>query len=272
MLESVLTIPFWFEFAAVLAGSISGALSATRARYDLFGTMCISIVVGLVGGVIRDILLQDYGIYAFQKPSLILICVICALLAFYFGSIIAKLNNFFDPILDFIDALAVALWAIISVGKGLSAGFDLIPAVILGTITAVGGGITRDVLMNRTIVTFQAGSLYGSAALVGSIVFAYMKQHHILDMWSAFICVSIVLVLRYISVLFDLHSSPARDYSDTLTKLISKPARAIVRKTKPTQEIFSGTLRAKPVTRIDDTSEIAAPFEIVITKDGAQDN
>ena len=90
MLEVVLTIPFWLELAASLTGGLSGAMSAVRARYDLFGVACIAIVTGLAGGIIRDILLQQYGIYAFQKPSLILACVIAGVVVFYF-----KLGNQF---------------------------------------------------------------------------------------------------------------------------------------------------------------------------------
>ena len=66
MLEVALAIPYWLELAATISGAIFGALSAVRAKYDIFGVCCIAIVVGLAGGITRDILLQDYGIYAFQ--------------------------------------------------------------------------------------------------------------------------------------------------------------------------------------------------------------
>lgn len=70
MLETVLTIPFWVELAATVAGAIAGSMSASRAQYDLFGTMVIATIMGLFGGVMRDILLQNYGIYAFKTPRL----------------------------------------------------------------------------------------------------------------------------------------------------------------------------------------------------------
>ena len=66
MLETVLPIPFWLEMAAALTGGLSGAMSAVRARYDMFGVACIAIITGLAGGIMRDLLLQDYGIYALQ--------------------------------------------------------------------------------------------------------------------------------------------------------------------------------------------------------------
>ena len=83
---------------------------------------------------------------------------------FYFG----KLATYLDPIVDLLDNISVALWAIIGASKSLSAGLTVIPSVVLGTITSIGGGISRDVLMNRPPVAFQTGPIYGSAALIAA--------------------------------------------------------------------------------------------------------
>ena len=206
MLETALAIPYWLELAATIAGAVFGALSAVRARYDIFGVCCIAIVVGLAGGIMRDVLLQDYGIYAFQKPNLIIACVITGVAVFYFG----KLITYFDPFVDFLDNLSVALWAVIGTGKALSAGLDIVPAVILGTITANGGGIVRDICMNREPEAFQAGTVYVSAALIGALAFALMKQNHLFDQYAAITCVVLVLGIRYAALKFGWRTRPAR--------------------------------------------------------------
>lgn len=229
MLELVLAVPFWLEMAAALTGGLSGAMSAVRARYDIFGTVCIACTAGLAGGVMRDLLLQNYGIYAFQKPTLILACAVAGIVVFYFG----RLATYLDPIVDLLDNLSVALWAVISVGKGLSAGLDIIPSIILGTITAVGGGILRDVFMNREPEAFQAGALYGSAALIGSTAFALMYQNHVLENWAAPACVVIVLGLRYASLFFGWRTKPPRDYSDVVTEAVARPVRSVARRVRP---------------------------------------
>ena len=141
MLETALAVPLWFELLATVVYAISGSMSAVRARYDIFGTVTLAVTVGLLGGIIRDILLQDFGIYAFQNPTLILACALTGVVVFFFG----KITKYFNWLFDFIDALGMALWTIISVSKGLSAGLEIIPAVIMGTITAIGGGIARGV-------------------------------------------------------------------------------------------------------------------------------
>lgn len=224
MLETALAIPYWLELAATIAGAVFGALSAVRARYDIFGVCCIAIVVGLAGGIMRDVLLQDYGIYAFQKPNLIIACVITGVAVFYFG----KLITYFDPFVDFLDNLSVALWAVIGTGKALSAGLDIVPAVILGTITANGGGIVRDICMNREPEAFQAGTVYVSAALIGALAFALMKQNHLFDQYAAITCVVLVLGIRYAALRFGWRTRPARDYSDAVTQAVAKPVKHVV--------------------------------------------
>lgn len=229
MLEVVLAIPFWLELAASLTGGLSGAMSAVRARYDIFGVVCIAVITGLAGGIMRDLLLQNYGIYAFQKPTLIIACAIAGVVVFYFG----KLATYLDPVVDLLDNLSVALWAIISVGKATSAGLDVIPAIILGTITAVGGGILRDICMNREPEAFQAGALYGSAAFIGATVYALMHQNNVLDHYAEFICVAIVLGLRYASLFFGWRTKEPRDYSDVVTNAVSRPVKSVARRVRP---------------------------------------
>ena len=152
-LETAFDLPFWFEFAATVTGGLSGGMSAVRARYDIFGTVAIACITGMGGGIIRDILLQNYGLYAFQSPWFLLSCALAGVAVFYFG----KLATYLDPIVDLLDNISVALWAIIGASKSLSAGLTVIPSVVLGTITSIGGGISRDVLMNRPPVAFQTG-------------------------------------------------------------------------------------------------------------------
>lgn len=228
MLESVLPIPFWLELAGALSGGLAGGIAAARARYDVFGTAVIAIVTGLGGGIMRDILLQDYGIYAFQHPALILACAAAGVAVFYFH----KLADAFDWLMDFLDNLSVGLWAVVSVGKGLSAGVGIIPSIILGTITAVGGGVLRDVLMAKPPTTFQAGTLYGMASLFGSTAYALMKQNDVLGDYAAITCVLLVLALRYASLFFGWSTKPAQDYSDKVIEPVKKAAHVAARPVK----------------------------------------
>lgn len=226
MLETAFTLPFWFEFAATVTGGLSGGMSAVRARYDIFGTVAIACITGMGGGIIRDVLLQDYGLYAFQSPWFLLSCAMAGVVVFYFG----KLATYLDPIVDLLDNISVALWAIIGASKSLSAGLGIIPSMVLGTITAIGGGISRDVLMNRSPVAFQTGPIYGSAALIGCIIYCPLKANGILPDSARFLCAVLIMGLRYLSLILGWRTKPPRDYSDRVMESVVRPARFIARK------------------------------------------
>ena len=198
-LETAFDLPFWFEFAATVTGGLSGGMSAVRARYDIFGTVAIACITGMGGGIIRDILLQNYGLYAFQSPWFLLSCALAGVAVFYFG-------------------------------KRLSAGLTVIPSVVLGTITSIGGGISRDVLMNRPPVAFQTGPIYGSAALIGCMVYCPLKANGILPDTAGILCAGLIMVLRYLSLIMGWRTKPPRDYSDTVVESVARPMRFIARK------------------------------------------
>ena len=67
---------------------------------------------------------------------------------------------------------------------------------MLGTITSIGGGISRDVLMNRPPVAFQTGPIYGSAALIGCMGYCPLKANGILPDAAGILCAGLIMVLR----------------------------------------------------------------------------
>ena len=218
MLEGVLSVPFWVELLATLTGALSGSMHAVKHEYDFFGVACLACVTGLAGGIIRDLLLQDYGIYAFQRWELILLCIGVAIPVFFFCRLLEK----FDLPMDILDTVSFALFAIIGASKAWATGMAVLPSTILGTITAVGGGMMRDLLIIREPKIFQSGTLYAAAAFVGALVFALMKYFAVLPDAAAWIGLAIILVLRFVSVFFHIETKPARDYSDKVEALVQR--------------------------------------------------
>lgn len=223
MLDTGLNIPFWFEMVATITSATTGALSATREKYDLLGTITMAIIIGLAGGILRDVLLQDYGIYAFQRPELIIACAVCAVVVFYFG----RLVRFADPLIEIMDIIQCSLWAVIGAGKAVAAGLGIVPAVLLGLLTAVGGGIIRDVIMNRRVAAFVPGSLYASPAAISAIAYAIMRTYGILDNWSALICVLLGIGIRIAALEFGWQTKSSRDLTVPMADALAKPVRAL---------------------------------------------
>ncbi len=218
MLEGVITVPFWVELIASLTGAISGSMHAVKHEYDIFGVISLACVGGLAGGVIRDMLLQDYGIYAFQRWELIIVCIVCAIFVFFFCRLFERL----DLPMDILDTISMALFAILGVSKSFAAGYAVLPCAIIGTITAAGGGVMRDILIVREPKIFKSGTLYASAAFIGAFVFALMKEFSLLPNAAPGLCMALILVLRFASMFFHIETRPARDYSDKLEAWIAR--------------------------------------------------
>lgn len=229
MLDTALSIPFWLELAATLIGGFSGAMAGVRARYDILGICVIAVITGLSGGIIRDILLQNYGIYALQNPSLIIGCCIVSLVVFFFGRLADSLSTYLDFAFDLLDNFALALWGIIGTAKALSAGLLPVPAIILGTITAAGGGVVRDICMNYEPDAFKAGNFYVTAAVLGCSVFCLMKTSVVLSEYAGTVSVALILAVRYAAIIFDLRTTPPIDLTDALARVGARTARTISR-------------------------------------------
>ena len=145
--------------------AISGAVSGVKHRIDLFGVLVLSFVAATAGGIVRDVLIGAIPPAAIRDWRYITLSLVAGLVTFFWYSLIAKMKS---PVQIF-DALGLGLFAIAGAGKAIA--FHLGPgaAVLMGVLTAIGGGMVRDVLVSEVPVVFTA-ELYAVAALAGAAV------------------------------------------------------------------------------------------------------
>lgn len=79
-----LQVPFGADFFSVAVGVLTGAIFACDRKLDIVGTIVLGLVTAYGGGIIRDLLLQDHGVYFMEYPEVILICICLAVFVFYF--------------------------------------------------------------------------------------------------------------------------------------------------------------------------------------------
>jgi uncharacterized membrane protein YeiH len=159
------------DLAAVLASGLSGALLASRKRFDVGGLAFLTLVAGLGGGLIRDVLLQQGLPVALASPAYLYVVVAAAVLGFFFEHLMPRVL----PAILVVDAAGLGLYAIIGCVRALDAGLSPLPTVVVGVLTAVGGGILRDLLAGDTPVIFQR-EIYATAALLGSTLFVALSR------------------------------------------------------------------------------------------------
>lgn len=174
---------------------MSGAEAAKERELDIFGTIIIAFLTACGGGVVRDICLgisPPVGISHWPYLALILIAT------FTIAVFHKKLEMMKYPVLLF-DAVGLSIFAVAGSQKALFLGQNYEVAILLGVLSAIGGGIIRETLLGRIPVVLRK-EVYGSAALLGSIIvviFHFFNLNMTLGVWfGAVVC----FIVRYYSL------------------------------------------------------------------------
>jgi uncharacterized membrane protein YeiH len=176
--------------------AISGAVAARQRRLDLFGIVSVALMVACGGGIVRDACIgavPPAGLSNWRYLAVSLLASAVAIFAY------APLRRLRQPVL-FFDAIGLGLFAVAGAQKVLSLGHGAEPAILLGIVSAVGGGVMRDVVLSRLPAILDR-EIYASAALAGTgtqVLFFYAHWTQWWTPWFAtFICVAIRLASLY---------------------------------------------------------------------------
>lgn len=186
------------DLTGTFAFGLNGALTAVRAaRLDIVGVITLGMITALGGGIIRDTLLNALPPATFVDWRYLVVAAAGGLLAF---ALSRRLDRLATPIMV-LDAVGLGFFAVSGATKALGLGFGLGQAVILGAITAVGGGTIRDVLI-REIPSVLHSGLYAIPALIGAALTVGAAQIGLdglaATLGAAAVCVAIrVLGVRY---------------------------------------------------------------------------
>ncbi|MEE1738820.1 TRIC cation channel family protein [Streptomyces sp. BE147] len=165
--ETVDTVTRYLDLAGVFACGILGGVVARTRGLDLFGYLMVGVVSGLGGGIIRDTLLQHGTPVALTDPVYLPTAFAGAFLAF----LVSIGEEQWKRVFTALDAAVLGFWAVTGAHQSLAVGLGWLPAVLLGTVTAVGGGAVRDLLLSRVPAVFGGNGLYASVAMVVAAVF-----------------------------------------------------------------------------------------------------
>lgn len=202
-MESLFVIPLWADLIAVGLGGVQGALFASgfrgQRRLDLLGVAIIGIVMGMGGGLIRDLLLNVTPVTL--QSNWYLVTATCAALV---GMLLAGLFQRLNGVIVGLDAVVIGLFGTFGTSKALSLGLPFVPAVFVGVCSAVGGGILRDVIMGLPVAIMHVGSLYAVAAAAGCIVVAGAHAFGAPLFAAAIAGLIVTTVIRLLAVMFDI--------------------------------------------------------------------
>ena len=162
--------------AADLAGTflfaIEGADTAIRGNLDLLGMMVLAFSTALAGGIVRDLLIGAVPPESVRNWRYAAAAFVAAMFTFFFFRMVEAIPMNFMMVLD---AAGLSLFAVAGTEKALDYKIHPFMAVLLGTITGVGGGTIRDIFLAHVPRVLQS-DIYATAALAGAIVVVVARQ------------------------------------------------------------------------------------------------
>ena len=207
------------EILGVISFSASGAMIAIDEETDMLGVLILSIVTCFGGGLTRDVILSDSLPVLFSMKLELMVCIATSFIIFLSAAIFKReyvvREDTVNRINNVLDALGIGIFA--AAGTELFISQGALIAIFAGTVTAVGGGLLRDVML-RTVPFILRKKVYCVAVIIGASVY-YVLETYVLTgtegtVISTLICVSIVFIIRMCATRFNWNIPKAIKFSE----------------------------------------------------------
>lgn len=175
--------------------ALSGGLQGVRYKLDLLGILVLSVLTGVGGGIIRDVVLGDHPPAAF-RDELYLVCCIVAGFAVFGAS--SRINPNWH-LMRIADAVGLGVFAAAGAAKATAFGLGPIGIVMMAALTATGGGLLRDVLV-RQVPMILHRDFYATATLAGGMCFLLMDKVTANSTLPIAVCIVVTTGLRLVAV------------------------------------------------------------------------
>jgi uncharacterized membrane protein YeiH len=209
-------LPIVFDLLGILTASSAGALTGVRKGLDLVGVLALAAVTALGGGVVRDLMIGAVPVALLTDWRYLTAASIAAAAVLFAqhpkvpgrdAPAVVRLRGRIPLSTAYLlaDSATLGCFAVSGTAKALNYGLALVPAALMGVVTAVGGGVLRDVLINE-VPTVLRRELYAVPALVGSLVVAVSVRYHPAATPIAFLAAALTMGLRIVAVRRDWHA------------------------------------------------------------------
>lgn len=191
------------EVLAILVSAYAGMIEAKRNDLDFIGIMTAAMVTAFGGGTLRDFMLDRtplFWVEYYYYPVIIFFLSFVALILFRYNR-----ELFRKHMMMIVDALGLGLYSAVGVGIALQLNTPIFPAVLIGVITATGGGVLRDILLNKVPEVFlKTTQLYVTCSFIGCwfyVVFYLLGFNEVFGLIS---CIAATFLIRFAAVKYDL--------------------------------------------------------------------
>lgn len=188
------------DIFGTLIFALSGGFRAVKYELDILGVLILATSTGVGGGICRDVILGAHPPAAFSNEYYIVTCLIGGLLVFFFAH---KLAFQWRKII-ISDALGLGVFTAIGASKAYSFGLGPVGVVMMGCLTATGGGVIRDILV-REIPAVIKTDFYATASILGGCVFLIMNTFCSVAEVTIPVTVIATTAFRMLAMRYDFH-------------------------------------------------------------------
>lgn len=210
------------DIVGIFVFALSGGLVGVRARLDVFGVAVLAWVTGLGGGIIRDVLIGDVPPPGISNPWFIVTVLVAGLVTFVFHSLFVDLSRSrprlqlgrISHAVKTLDAVGLATFAVSGSLKAVNLGAPPLACIFVGGMTAVGGGMIRDVLVGQVPEVLKR-ELYAIPALLGASFIVVAHELDALSLPVVWMALLLTLGIRMAAIFFDLNAPNAPQFAPT---------------------------------------------------------
>lgn len=195
-MHSRLSLVTVLDLTGILFYSVMGAMTGIGANLDLLGIVVLGFATALAGGIIRDLLIGAIPPASLSDWRYAATAFLGAASVFFVHRSVQAIPV---GIVIVLDAAGLGLFSAAGTEKALGYKMHPFVAVLMGTLTGVGGGTVRDVLLARIPIILRA-DVYATAALAGSAVMVLARRLGVHPTWAAFLGGTSCFLLRMMSV------------------------------------------------------------------------
>jgi len=186
------------ELLGVAVFAVSGAVAAGRKRLDWLGVAVVAVVTAIGGGTLRDVLLDRHPIFWIANPVYLWVC----LAATAFTLLYERARFPGARALLVADALGLAFFTIGGAQIAEQSGLAWPLAILMGTITGVAGGMTRDVLCAEIPLILRPGHLYASSAIAGAGLYLALERAGVPREAAALVGMATIVLVRLAAIVW----------------------------------------------------------------------
>jgi len=189
---------YYVDLTGTFVFAVSGWLLASRKELDFFGATVISFITAVGGGTLRDLLIGSTPVGWMQDINYLYAILAGIFATVFFRKVFEKLRK----TMFLFDSIGIGLFTILGLEKTLATGLAPIIAVMMGTISAVFGGVLRDTLVNEIPLIFRK-EIYATICLGGGLLYLLLKALGLAQDWDVVITISAIISVRILAVVYN---------------------------------------------------------------------